>query len=145
MLNRSASPAIQQAFSKPGMVNLISKYTHLVFSIYTGDYLMLTLTKTEDPDEMSQNAAFHQGLHCLLAKIKQIFRERNCISVTWASIHLSANNFKHLAQLNSNFIWRLLRMFKWSWLHDQDGHHPHIWYYRAATFTKFGKRLHEFQ
>ena len=31
MSNRSASPAIQQAFSKPCLVNLISKDTHLVF------------------------------------------------------------------------------------------------------------------
>ena len=34
MLNRSASLAIQQAFSKPCMENLISKDTHLVSSIY---------------------------------------------------------------------------------------------------------------
>ena len=25
-----------------------------------------TFTKSEDPDEMLHNAAFHQGLHCLL-------------------------------------------------------------------------------
>ena len=25
-----------------------------------------TLAKSEDPDEMPQNAAFHQGLHCML-------------------------------------------------------------------------------
>ena len=25
-----------------------------------------TLTKSEDPDEMPQKVAFHQGLHCLL-------------------------------------------------------------------------------
>ena len=27
---------------------------------------MLTLTNSEDQDEMSHNATFHQGLHCLL-------------------------------------------------------------------------------
>ena len=27
---------------------------------------MGTLANNEDPDEMLQNAAFHQGLHCLL-------------------------------------------------------------------------------
>ena len=27
---------------------------------------MGTLTNSEDPDEMPHNAAFHQGLHCLL-------------------------------------------------------------------------------
>ena len=33
MLNRSASLAIQHAFSKPCLVNLISTDTHLVFSM----------------------------------------------------------------------------------------------------------------
>ena len=27
---------------------------------------MGTMANTEDPDEMQDNAAFHQGLHCLL-------------------------------------------------------------------------------
>ena len=31
---------------------------------------MGTLANSEDPDEMQHNAAFHQGLHCLL-KLKQ--------------------------------------------------------------------------
>ena len=31
---------------------------------------MGTLANSEDPDEMQHNAAFHQGLHCLL-EIKQ--------------------------------------------------------------------------
>ena len=30
---------------------------------------MGTLANSEDPDEMPQNAAFHQGLHCLLMQI----------------------------------------------------------------------------
>ena len=34
---------------------------------YTGS-LMSTLANSEDPDEMPHNAAFHQGLHCLLDK-----------------------------------------------------------------------------
>ena len=34
MLNHSASLEIQQAFLNPYMVNLISKDTHLVFSIF---------------------------------------------------------------------------------------------------------------
>ena len=29
---------------------------------------MGTFTNSEDPDEMPHNAAFHQGLHCLLGK-----------------------------------------------------------------------------
>ena len=31
---------------------------------------MGTLVNSEDPDEMQHNAAFHQGLHCLL-RLKQ--------------------------------------------------------------------------
>ena len=31
---------------------------------------MCTLANREDPDEMQHNAAFHQGLHCLL-RLKQ--------------------------------------------------------------------------
>ena len=30
---------------------------------------MGTLANNEDPDEMSHNATFHQGLHCLLRQI----------------------------------------------------------------------------
>ena len=30
---------------------------------------MSTLANSEDPDEMQHNAAFHQGLHCLLRAI----------------------------------------------------------------------------
>ena len=29
---------------------------------------MGTLATSEDPDEMQHNAAFHQGLHCLLVR-----------------------------------------------------------------------------
>ena len=33
---------------------------------------MGTLANSEDPDEMQQKAAFHQGMHCLL-RLKQPF------------------------------------------------------------------------
>ena len=33
---------------------------------------MGTLANSEDPDEMQHNAAFHQGLHCLII-LKQPF------------------------------------------------------------------------
>ena len=36
---------------------------------------MSTFANSEDPDEMQHNAAFHQGLHCLL-KVKKIFRQK---------------------------------------------------------------------
>ena len=41
---------------------------------------MGTLTNSEEPDEMQHNAAFHQGLHCLLglkqpSGMKNIFRK----------------------------------------------------------------------
>ena len=45
----------------------------------------------------------------------------------------TSSPLKPLGQLNSNFTWRLLKsgnesLFKWSWSHDQDGRHAHIWY-----------------
>ena len=39
-------------------------------SLYTRNPLMGTLANSEDPDEMQQNAAFHQGLPCL-PRLKQ--------------------------------------------------------------------------
>ena len=42
-----------------------------------------TLMKSEDPDEMPQNAAFHQGLHCLLRKIQLSgTREHNYLKIS---------------------------------------------------------------
>ena len=43
MLNHSASLAFQQAFSKPCLVNLISKDTHLVFSFFISSSLFLVM------------------------------------------------------------------------------------------------------
>ena len=40
---------------------------------------MGTFANSEDPDEMPQNAAFHQGLHCSVLKTKSIFKERKPI------------------------------------------------------------------
>ena len=40
--------------------------------LYNGNPLSGTLVNSEDPDEMQHNAAFHQGLHCLL-RLKQYF------------------------------------------------------------------------
>ena len=44
----------------------------------------------------------------------------------------TSSPLKPLGQTNSNFIWRILghgneSLFKWSWSHDQDGRHAHIW------------------
>ena len=36
------------------------------------------LANSIDPDEMQHNAAFHQGLHCLL-KTKPVLKERTAI------------------------------------------------------------------
>ena len=38
--------------------------------MYTGNPKMGTLANSVDPEEMQDNAAFHQGLHCLL-RLKQ--------------------------------------------------------------------------
>ena len=35
---------------------------------FTGNLITDFAANTEDPDEMLHNAAFHQGLHCLLRK-----------------------------------------------------------------------------
>ena len=34
--------------------------------LYTGNFSKGTLANSEDPDEMPQKVAFHQGLQCLL-------------------------------------------------------------------------------
>ena len=39
--------------------------------LYTGNLKTGTLANSEDPDEMQHNAAFHQGLHCLL-RLRQL-------------------------------------------------------------------------
>ena len=36
---------------------------------------MRSLANSENPDEMLQNAAFHQGLHCLLRQIRSSTKE----------------------------------------------------------------------
>ena len=42
---------------------------------------MVTLANNEDTDEMQHNAAFHQGLHCLL-RLTQIHHNLEILSVT---------------------------------------------------------------
>ena len=37
---------------------------------------MGTLANSEDPDEMPHNAAFHQGLHCLLTQNQSSVSEK---------------------------------------------------------------------
>ena len=37
---------------------------------------MGTLANSEDPDEMLHNAAFHQGLHCMLSQNQSLKKER---------------------------------------------------------------------
>ena len=41
-------------------------HTCHALTIYFGCRLTGTLANSEDPDEMPHEAAFHQGLHCLL-------------------------------------------------------------------------------
>ena len=41
---------------------------------------MGNLANSEDPDEMQQNAAFHQGLHCLL-RLKNKLQRKNYIII----------------------------------------------------------------
>ena len=39
---------------------------HTTIPLRTGNPKTGTIANSEDPDEMPHNAAFHQGLHCLL-------------------------------------------------------------------------------
>ena len=39
--------------------------------------ILETLANSEDPDEIQHKAEFHQGLPCLLNKIKTILRDKN--------------------------------------------------------------------
>ena len=41
-------------------------YVDMINPLYAGNVWAGTLANSEDPDEMPQNATFHQGLHCLL-------------------------------------------------------------------------------
>ena len=47
----------------------------LLYRIYSKSFDRQALANSEDPDEMPQNAASHQGLHCLL--LTAIFRHNN--------------------------------------------------------------------
>ena len=40
---------------------------------------MGTLENSDDPDEMPQNAAFHQGLHCLLKQKQSSEKEKQFV------------------------------------------------------------------
>ena len=68
---RSAMPAASQLPVRgPTDVDDVASSLHL-HANQKSDYDMmtgnpLTLVTNEDPDEMLQNAAFHQSLHCLL-------------------------------------------------------------------------------
>ena len=47
---------------------IVSKFviSQILPFVHTSDSQMSTLANNEDPDKMPYNAAFHQGLHCLL-------------------------------------------------------------------------------
>ena len=81
--------AIRNIISEFTVLKLVdgSSFSHGVLSsqktfnpLWTRNPKTGTLGNSEDPDEMPHNAAFHQGLQCLL-KIKSIFRERNTILI----------------------------------------------------------------
>ena len=62
----------------------------MLVSIYVGESIsrvflavklpfeMGTFTNSVDPDEMPHNAAFHQGLHCLLRQYQSSEKENQC-------------------------------------------------------------------
>ena len=65
---------------------------------------MGTLANSEDPDEMQHNAAFHQGLHCLLRLIQSSGAEvhdqlENIICDPFKYIMDDLNSYKPLVPL----------------------------------------------
>ena len=55
---------------------------------------MCTFANSEDPDEMLHNAAFHQGLHCLLGQkrysekeIQSILENKTCDTSVYTMDH----------------------------------------------------------
>ena len=64
-----------------------------------------TLPNRGDPDEMCQNAQFHQGLHCLLRQKQTIFSERNTISF---GSHLGCD---HPINTLDKFIYSIGKLF----------------------------------
>ena len=62
---------------KVEVYNLLIRQREFSFNhLYTSDSYMHTLGNNEDPDEMQHNAAFHQGLHCLLSQIQYLVKEK---------------------------------------------------------------------
>ena len=44
----------------------LSNAKHNLIPLYIGNPYMRTISNSEDPDEIPHDAAFHQGIHCLL-------------------------------------------------------------------------------
>ena len=63
-----AFPGCALFFNESGAVQStqVNVFNYVVNSLYTGNPQTGTFTNSEVPDEMPHNAAFHQGLHCLL-------------------------------------------------------------------------------
>ena len=54
---------------------------------------MSTLTNSEDPDEMPHNATFHQGLHCLLLRYKDLQTTKKKIKIMICHPKIRTNDF----------------------------------------------------
>ena len=79
----------------------------------------------------SYNSSLADLCRRLIGKLLYQSLLRPSVSPSSAQQHFQTS-LKPLGQFNSNFIWRLLRtreqsLFKWSWSHDQDDRHAHIW------------------
>ena len=53
---------------------------------------MGNLTNSEDTDEMSHNAAFNQGLHCLLKQMKKV--NKQCLLDTPRTVRVSEKTWQ---------------------------------------------------
>ena len=75
MVNTMAMPMLNDVdrrvdFQGPGYVpslTFLQCFLSIYIPLYTGNPYTGTLANSEDTDEMQLNAAFHQGLHCLLS------------------------------------------------------------------------------
>ena len=72
---------------------------------------MSFLANSEDPDEMPHNAAFHQGLHCLLCH-EQLQRKNNIFNVKIRTCDPSVYTTEHPKFIAANQKEESIRAYK---------------------------------
>ena len=103
--------------------NIFERYLYCHWPIH---YILMN----EDSDERSRALLLAHLSRRLMGSL--LYTSHSGVRPLSVRPQFQTSSLKPLGQLNSNFIWRLLRtqgrsLFKWSWSHDQDGRHAHIW------------------